>query len=193
MRILPIAVSAAMVAGAINPATAAEVADSHAGDDAESPSVSQYVDREATDSEQPEELSEDAIIAISVVSSIVGIAAILGGAFWAIQQRLIPNPLPGIIPGPPPLPEPPTPAPPAPEPAPAPAPEPAPPAPAPAPAPPAPAPAPPAPASAVQHSTYPNCRAVWNDLGRPIHRSDPGYGSHLDRDGDGVGCERRPR
>ena len=162
-----------MVAGAINPATAAEVADSHAGDDAESPSVSRYVDREATDSEQPEELSEDAIIAISVVSSIVGIATILGGAFWAIQQRLIPNPLPGIIPGPPPLPEPPAPAPPAPE--------------------PAPAPAPPAPAPAVQHSTYPNCRAVWNDLGRPIHRSDPGYGSHLDRDGDGVGCERRPR
>ena len=24
---------------------------------------------------------------------------------------------------------------------------------------------------------------------RPVHRGEPGYGSHLDRDGDGVGCE----
>ncbi|MGV0394306.1 excalibur calcium-binding domain-containing protein [Corynebacterium riegelii] len=34
---------------------------------------------------------------------------------------------------------------------------------------------------------------MWNDLGRPIYRNDPGFGSHLDRDGDGKGCERRPR
>lgn len=55
---------------------------------------------------------------------------------------------------------------------------------------PAPAPAPrPAPAA----KTYPNCRAVWNDLGGPIRRGDAGYGSHLDRDGDGVGCEKRPK
>ncbi|MFF8508957.1 excalibur calcium-binding domain-containing protein [Streptomyces sp. NPDC015492] len=25
---------------------------------------------------------------------------------------------------------------------------------------------------------------------RPIHAGEPGYGSHLDRDGDGVACER---
>ncbi|MFG2874596.1 excalibur calcium-binding domain-containing protein [Streptomyces sp. NPDC048337] len=24
---------------------------------------------------------------------------------------------------------------------------------------------------------------------RPVHRGEPGYGPHLDRDGDGVGCE----
>ncbi|MFJ1618660.1 excalibur calcium-binding domain-containing protein [Streptomyces sp. NPDC088251] len=23
----------------------------------------------------------------------------------------------------------------------------------------------------------------------PIHTGDPGYGRHLDRDGDGIGCE----
>ncbi|MEH0147230.1 excalibur calcium-binding domain-containing protein, partial [Corynebacterium sp. Q4381] len=73
------------------------------------------------------------------------------------------------------------------------------PAPAPAPAPqpaPAPAPAPrvaPAPAPAPAAKAYRNCTAVWNDLGRPIRRGEAGYGSHLDRDGDGIGCEKRPR
>lgn len=36
---------------------------------------------------------------------------------------------------------------------------------------------------------YKNCTAVRNAGADPIHRGDPGYGRHLDRDGDGVGCE----
>jgi hypothetical protein len=36
---------------------------------------------------------------------------------------------------------------------------------------------------------YQNCDAVRAVGAAPIHRGDPGYGSHLDRDGDGVGCE----
>lgn len=39
---------------------------------------------------------------------------------------------------------------------------------------------------------YKNCKSVWNDIGGPIYRGNPGYGSHLDRDGDGKGCENRP-
>lgn len=82
--------------------------------------------------------------------------------------------------------EPPPPATLAPPPPPAPAPQPvAPPPPAPAPAPP-PAPvAPPPPASAY----YANCTAARNAGAAPVRRGDPGYGSHLDRDNDGIGCE----
>lgn len=61
--------------------------------------------------------------------------------------------------------------------------------------PPAPAPAPaPAPrqAAPVQRPHYPDCKAVWDHLGRPIRSNEPGYHRGLDRDGDGVGCERRP-
>jgi hypothetical protein len=36
---------------------------------------------------------------------------------------------------------------------------------------------------------YKNCTAVRNAGADPIRRADPGYGRHLDRDGDGVGCE----
>ncbi|MEV0091261.1 excalibur calcium-binding domain-containing protein [Streptomyces sp. NPDC050738] len=36
---------------------------------------------------------------------------------------------------------------------------------------------------------YKNCDAVRAANAAPIHRGDPGYDSHLDRDGDGVGCE----
>ncbi|MFD4858351.1 excalibur calcium-binding domain-containing protein [Streptomyces atratus] len=36
---------------------------------------------------------------------------------------------------------------------------------------------------------YQNCAAAKADGAAPVHRGDPGYGSHLDRDGDGVGCE----
>lgn len=53
----------------------------------------------------------------------------------------------------------------------------------------APAVAPPAPVNV----TYKNCRAVWDAIGEPIHRGDPGYSSDLDRDGDGIGCEEDPR
>ena len=68
-------------------------------------------------------------------------------------------------------------------PAPAPVPVPAP-APAPVPAP-APAPAPEAPASVY----YKNCTAAREAGAAPVHRGDPGYAKHLDRDDDGVGCE----
>ena len=37
---------------------------------------------------------------------------------------------------------------------------------------------------------YKNCAAVKAAGKAPIRRGQPGYGSHLDRDGDGVGCER---
>lgn len=47
----------------------------------------------------------------------------------------------------------------------------------------------PAPAAAY----YKNCTAVWNAIGSPIYAGQPGYDSHLDRDGDGIGCERDPR
>ena len=36
---------------------------------------------------------------------------------------------------------------------------------------------------------YENCDAVRADGADPIHSGDPGYGPHLDRDGDGTGCE----
>jgi Excalibur calcium-binding domain/Protein of unknown function (DUF1524) len=37
--------------------------------------------------------------------------------------------------------------------------------------------------------SYENCTAVRNAGKAPIHRGEPGYDSHLDRDGDGVACE----
>ncbi|MFF8504170.1 excalibur calcium-binding domain-containing protein [Streptomyces anulatus] len=37
--------------------------------------------------------------------------------------------------------------------------------------------------------SYANCTAVRNAGAAPIRTGDPGYGRHLDRDGDGVGCE----
>lgn len=36
---------------------------------------------------------------------------------------------------------------------------------------------------------YKNCTAVKAAGAAPIYRGDPGYAKHLDRDGDGVGCE----
>ncbi|MEU1472542.1 excalibur calcium-binding domain-containing protein [Streptomyces sp. NPDC005761] len=36
---------------------------------------------------------------------------------------------------------------------------------------------------------YANCTAVRAAGADPIRTGDPGYGSHLDRDGDGVACE----
>ncbi|HET8616122.1 MAG TPA: excalibur calcium-binding domain-containing protein [Actinomycetales bacterium] len=36
---------------------------------------------------------------------------------------------------------------------------------------------------------YKNCTAVRAAGAAPIHRGDPGYAPHLDRDGDGIGCE----
>ncbi len=34
-----------------------------------------------------------------------------------------------------------------------------------------------------------NCAAARAAGAAPVRRGDPGYGPHLDRDGDGVGCE----
>ncbi len=57
---------------------------------------------------------------------------------------------------------------------------------APAPArPPAPAPS----AAPVRSVHFQNCDAARVAGAAPVRRGDPGYGSHLDRDGDGVGCE----
>lgn len=36
---------------------------------------------------------------------------------------------------------------------------------------------------------YQNCTAVRAAGAAPLYRGDPGYASHLDRDGDGVACE----
>ncbi len=46
----------------------------------------------------------------------------------------------------------------------------------------------PAPAAPVIVS-FENCTAVRNAGAAPIRSGDPGYGRHLDRDGDGIGCE----
>lgn len=50
----------------------------------------------------------------------------------------------------------------------------------------APAPAQPAPSTNV---SYENCTAARNAGAAPVRVGDPGYGRHLDRDGDGIGCE----
>ncbi|APE08362.1 excalibur calcium-binding domain-containing protein [Rhodococcus pyridinivorans] len=57
-----------------------------------------------------------------------------------------------------------------------------------APAPPAPRPAPSAPSGGFK-----NCTEAWNAGAAPVHRNDPGYAPRLDRDNDGIGCERDPR
>lgn len=43
--------------------------------------------------------------------------------------------------------------------------------------------------SKAEEIYFRNCDAVWAAGAGPIRRGDPGYGGHLDRDGDGVGCE----
>lgn len=50
----------------------------------------------------------------------------------------------------------------------------------------APAPAQPA---APTNTYFENCTAARAAGAAPVRRGDPGYGKHLDRDGDGVGCE----
>lgn len=37
--------------------------------------------------------------------------------------------------------------------------------------------------------SYKNCTEVKNAGKAPIYKGQPGYASHLDRDGDGIGCE----
>lgn len=36
---------------------------------------------------------------------------------------------------------------------------------------------------------YPNCAAARAAGAAPVRAGQPGYGRHLDRDGDGIGCE----
>ncbi|QTC90444.1 excalibur calcium-binding domain-containing protein [Brevundimonas goettingensis] len=36
---------------------------------------------------------------------------------------------------------------------------------------------------------FANCAAARAAGAAPVRRGEPGYGRHLDRDGDGVGCE----
>ena len=36
---------------------------------------------------------------------------------------------------------------------------------------------------------YPNCTAARAAGAAPVRRGEPGYARHLDRDGDGVGCD----
>jgi hypothetical protein len=61
-------------------------------------------------------------------------------------------------------------------------------APAPAPAPVAPAPVAPAPAPPAAY--YANCTAVRAAGAAPIYAGQPGYSRSLDRDGDGIACEK---
>ncbi|WP_083721106.1 excalibur calcium-binding domain-containing protein [Sphingopyxis sp. QXT-31] len=37
--------------------------------------------------------------------------------------------------------------------------------------------------------SFANCAAARAAGAAPVRRGDPGYGGHLDRDGDGIGCE----
>ena len=57
------------------------------------------------------------------------------------------------------------------------------------PAPPPPPEPEPAPQPPPTNVYFDNCDAARAAGAAPVYRGDPGYGSHLDRDGDGVGCE----
>ncbi|MEN5116681.1 excalibur calcium-binding domain-containing protein [Luteimonas sp. TWI662] len=37
--------------------------------------------------------------------------------------------------------------------------------------------------------SYRNCTEARQASAAPVRRGEPGYGPHLDRDGDGIGCE----
>jgi hypothetical protein len=39
------------------------------------------------------------------------------------------------------------------------------------------------------YTSFANCSEARGAGAAPVYAGDPGYGSHLDRDGDGVGCE----
>lgn len=46
-----------------------------------------------------------------------------------------------------------------------------------------------APGSARGSGAFANCAEARAAGAAPVRRGDPGYGPHLDRDNDGVGCE----
>ncbi|MBI1291987.1 hypothetical protein GC173_12215 [bacterium] len=43
--------------------------------------------------------------------------------------------------------------------------------------------------SATRTTPFANCNAARAAGAAPVRRGEGGYGAHLDRDGDGVGCE----
>ncbi|MGM1034535.1 MAG: excalibur calcium-binding domain-containing protein [Bacillota bacterium] len=43
---------------------------------------------------------------------------------------------------------------------------------------------------AVKSVYYKNCDAVRSAGAAPVYEGSPGYGKHLDRDGDGIGCDK---
>ncbi|WP_312568739.1 excalibur calcium-binding domain-containing protein [Comamonas sp.] len=45
----------------------------------------------------------------------------------------------------------------------------------------------------VRMGAFANCAAARAAGAAPVYRGDPGYGPHLDRDNDGVGCEPSAR
>lgn len=47
--------------------------------------------------------------------------------------------------------------------------------------------------AAPASGAFANCSEARAAGAAPVRRGDPGYGPHLDRDGDGVGCEPRRR
>jgi Excalibur calcium-binding domain len=50
------------------------------------------------------------------------------------------------------------------------------------------------PAAALsEQGAFANCREARAAGAAPVRRGQPGYGPHLDRDGDGVGCEPKRR
>ncbi|MCQ6269084.1 excalibur calcium-binding domain-containing protein [Pseudarthrobacter sp. R1] len=59
-----------------------------------------------------------------------------------------------------------------------------------APAPVVPAPVVPAPAPAPAAAPFANCAAARAAGAAPVYAGTPGYGTHLDRDRDGIGCDK---
>jgi hypothetical protein len=45
------------------------------------------------------------------------------------------------------------------------------------------------PAASGATQPFANCAAARAAGAAPVRRGDPGYGAHLDRDNDGIGCE----
>jgi hypothetical protein len=50
----------------------------------------------------------------------------------------------------------------------------------------------PAPGGGESDPTYRNCQQARRAGAAPLYRGDPGYSERLDRDGDGVACDRPP-
>lgn len=51
----------------------------------------------------------------------------------------------------------------------------------------------PKPQSGGSSWSYRNCREARAAGAAPIYRGQPGYGTHMDGDGDGIACEPYPR